>query len=43
MKNLELKCLKKKKILKSGFVANVQWQEEPDLGMLYHIFILFGI
>ena len=26
------------KLLKSGFVANVKWREEPDLGMLHHIY-----
>ena len=26
------------KLLKSGFMANVEWREEPVFGMLYHIF-----
>ena len=43
MNNLEPKCQFAKKILKSGFVANVQWQEERDLCMLHHIFNSFCI
>ena len=34
-------CIKKyfqTNLLKSGFVTNVKWREEPGFGMLHHIF-----
>ena len=36
-------CMKKfyfhMKFLKSGFVANVKWREEPGFGLLHHKFL----
>ena len=29
------------KLLKSGFLANVKWREEPGFGMLHHNFSSF--
>ena len=34
------KCYFSLQLLKSGFVANVKWQEEPGFGMLHHIWSL---
>ena len=46
LNNLELKmsiCMKKFHftiiIIKTGFVTNAKWREQPGFGMLHHIYL----